>query len=282
MIDLTATSGLPLAVDDSHPELPLILDGRLRPGQREDRALADLRPALADPSADGPDPAYSMYRGLARFSGGDPDAGRVHNWRYDVTVFRSGRYGDEYLRTVGHYHPPAAAASTTYPEVYEVLSGTALFILQSVDDYQAGPDRVRVLDLVLLRAEAGEKAMMLPGYGHWTVNVTGQPLIVSNWICDGFASHYESARAARGPACYVVQAAGEPGLRRNRLYAHPPEHVRHSQTTDVPELGLVAGRPIFAELPAAPSRWRYLCDPDAAPLHLGAAIRVTGTEPFPA
>jgi glucose-6-phosphate isomerase len=282
MIDLRATSGLPLAVDDARPELPLILDGSLQPGQREDRALADLRPALADPSADGPDPAYSMYRGLARLNGRNPESGRVYDWRYDVTVFRPGRYGDEYLRTVGHYHPPAEGTSTAYPEVYEVLSGTALFILQSVDDQEAGPAEARVLDLVLLRAEPGEKAMMLPGHSHWTVNITEEPLIVSNWICDGFSSSYESARVARGPSCYVVAAAEGPELRRNPVYSHPPARVTHSQTADVPELGLVAGRPIFAELTAAPSRWRYLCDPDAAPLDLGAAIQVVGTEPFPA
>jgi hypothetical protein len=124
--------------------------------------------------------------------------------------------------------------------------------------------------------------MMLPGYGHWTVNITGEPLIVSNWICDDFSSHYESSRATRGPACYVVAGSDGPELRRNPLYAHPPAQVQHCQTADVPELGLVAGRPIFAELSAGPSRWTYLCAPDAAPLDLKAAIRVTGTEPFPA
>lgn len=282
MIDLRAASGLPLGVDDLRPDLPLILDGSLQPGQREDRALADLRSALAEPTADGPDPAYFMYRGIVRLNASNPNGGRVHNWRYDVTVFPAGRYGDEYLRTLGHYHPPAEGTSTAYPEVYEVLYGTALFVLQCVDNHDAGPTEVQVLDLILLRAEAGEKAMMMPGYGHWTVNITGKPLIVSNWICDDFSSHYESARAARGPACYVVAGPDGPELRRNSLYAHPPAEVKHCQTADVPELGLIAGRPIFAELPSAPSRWTYLCEPDAAPVDLSAAIRVTGTEPFPA
>jgi glucose-6-phosphate isomerase len=282
MIDLKATSGMPLAVDDSRPDLPLILDGGLRPGRREDRALDELRPTLANPTANGPDPAYFMHRGIGRLSALAANGGRIYNWRYDVTIFPSGKYGDEYLRTIGHYHPPAKGTSTAYPEVYEVLSGTALFVLQRVDDYRAGPEKVRVQDLILLRAEVGEKAMMLPGYGHWTVNVTGEPLIVSNWICGDFASHYDSAKAARGPCCYVIAGGNGPKLSRNPLYRHPPADVKHAQTADVPELGLVAGRPIFGALLAAPSRWQYLCDPDAAPIDLGVAIEVSGTEPFPA
>jgi glucose-6-phosphate isomerase len=281
MIDLRATSGLPLEVDDSQPDLALVIGGRLRPGVREERTLADLRPALADPEADGPDPAYYMYRGVGRFSAADGDSRRVYNWRYDVTVFPSGRYGDEYLRTVGHYHPARAGATVAYPEVYEVLHGTALFVLQKVDTYQAGPADVRVADLILLRAEAGEKAMMLPDYGHWTVNTTDQPLIVSNWICDDFSSHYCSVIAARGPCCYVVAGGSGSQLRRNPAYNDPPAQISHARTVGVRELGLVTGRPMFAELPCQPSRWRYLCHPDEAATDLPAAIRITHAEPFP-
>ncbi len=282
MIDLRATAGMPLAVDDSRPNLPLLLDGGLRPGQRQHRALDELRPTLADPTANGPDPAYFMYRGIGRLSALATNGCRRYNWRYDVTVFPFGQYGDEYLRTIGHYHPPAEGTSTAYPEVYEVLSGTALFVLQRVDDYRAGPEKARVQDLILLRAEVGEKAMMLPGYGHWTVNVAAEPLIVSNWICDGFESHYDSARAAHGPCCYVVAGENGPTLSRNPLYRHPPADVKHAQPVDAPGLGLVAGRPIFGALLAAPSRWQHLCDPDAAPADLAVAIEVTDTEPFPA
>jgi len=282
MIDLAPTSGLPLTVDDSRPDLALALNGGLRPGVREVRPLADLRPALADPTANGPDPAYFMYRGLARLSAAEQDGPGVYNWRYDVTAFPAGRYGDEYLRTVGHYHPPAGEAPVSYPEVYEVLHGTALFILQRVDNYRAGPADAQVLDLILLRAEAGEKAMMLPEYGHWTVNATDDPLIVSNWICDDFSSHYDSVKAARGPCCHIVVGRDGPELRRNPLYTRPPAEARRARAVDVPELGLVAGRPMFVDLPSQPCRWRYLCDPGEASVDLHNAIEVTDTEPFPA
>lgn len=281
MIDLEPTSGLPLTLDDARPDLPVLLDGGLAPGTREDRKLADLRHALADGEARGPDPAYFMYRGLARFRAADEDPRRVYNWRYDVTVFPPGRYGDEYLRTLGHYHPVAEGSSVAYPEVYEVLFGEALFILQQVDDYAAGPADVRVLDLILLRATAGEKAVMLPGYGHWTVNRTDEPLVVSNWICDDFSSDYGSARAARGPSCYVVAGAGGVELRRNPSYRHPPTQVKHGRPRDVPELGLVTGKPIFRELPLCPARWRYLCDPASAGVDLQTAIDIAATEPLP-
>ncbi|MGQ9729924.1 MAG: glucose-6-phosphate isomerase family protein [Candidatus Zipacnadales bacterium] len=279
MIDLLGISGLPLALHEAHPKLPLWLAGKLQPGQLEERRLAELRKTLANPAAEGPDPAYYMYRGVARFSAVEGDV--QYNWRYDVTVFPAGRYGDEYLRTVGHYHPPLKGRNSFYPEVYEVLSGTALFILQRVTNYEAPARETQLDDLILLHAEAGEKAMMLPGYGHWTVNVTPQPLVVSNWICADFSSHYASVIAARGPCCYVVVGTDGPRLARNPNYAHPPSVVRHARPVPVPRLGLVPGRPMFHELHRHPDRWRYLCDPVTAAVALDTALTIDRTEPFP-
>ncbi|MBM3474604.1 MAG: hypothetical protein FJX75_15175 [Armatimonadetes bacterium] len=279
MIDLAPTSGLPLTLNESDPDLAVCLADRLQPGRLIVRALAELRQALADPQADGPDPAYYMYNGVAAFAATD---GRTEcNWRYDLTVLPPGRCGDEYLRTVGHYHPRIEGKTVAWPEAYEVLHGSALFILQRVDDPGAAPDEMRVEDVVLLRAQAGEQAMLPPDYGHWTVNVTDAPLVICNWISADFRSDYKPAIEARGPCCYVKVGDKGPRYERNPRYACPPEHLRHARPMDAPELGLVAGRPMFAELHRRPEAWRYLCDPDVAAADLWSAIEITRTDPFP-
>jgi len=255
------------------------LPGGLEPGRLERRRLADLREALADPDAEGPDPAYYMYQGVAHFTA--KEGRQAYHWRYDLTVLPPGRYGDEYLRTVGHYHPLIKGKAVAWPEVYEVLHGSALFVQQRVDDYRAGPDTVRVDEVILLRAEAGEKAIMLPGYGHWTVNVTPEPLVFSNWISADFSSYYESAIRARGPCCHVKVGPRTPKYARNRLYLHVPAKLKHARPVAAPELGLVPGRPILRELQQRPERWTYLCDSEQAAVSLRSAMRITRAEPFP-
>jgi glucose-6-phosphate isomerase len=220
-----------------------------------------------------------MYNGAAIFSA--TDGRRRLNWRYDLTVLPAGRCGEEYLRTAGHYHPLIEGRGVSWPEVYEVLHGSALFILQQADDHEAGPERAHVEDAILLHAEAGQKAMLPPGYGHWTVNVTPGPLVISNWISADFESHYASVAQARGPCCYVKAGNHGPRYERNRTYAHPPAHLRHARPVEAPELGLRTGRPMFHELHRRPDLWRYVCDPALAAVDLHSAIEITRTEPFP-
>ncbi|MBM3500737.1 MAG: hypothetical protein FJX74_18925 [Armatimonadetes bacterium] len=279
MIDLEPTSGLPLSLDDADPALPLRLAGGLQPGRRIARSLAELRPALADPQADGPDPAYWMYNGVTHFSAAD-DRG-VYHWRYDLTVLPPGRVGEEYLRTVGHYHPLLSGRSAAWPEVYEVLHGAALFLLQRVDDPLSPPGEGQVEEFIVLRAKAGQKALLPPNYGHWTVNTGAAPLVVCNWIAADFESDYAPVLAARGPAGYVKATPDGPGLAANLRYAHLPAELGHAEPLDAPELGLETGRPIFQALLDRPSVWRWVCDPELAPVDLRSAIRITRTDPFP-
>jgi glucose-6-phosphate isomerase len=279
MIDLAPTSGLPLTLDEDDPALPVRLAEGLLPGRLIVRTLAELRETLADPEANGPDPAYFMYNGVASVSA---TAGRTrYNWRYDLTVLPPGRCGGEYLRTAGHYHPRIEGKAVAWPEVYEVLHGQALFILQRVDDPGAPPGDARVEDVVLLWAEAGQQAMLPPDYGHWTVNVTDAPLVICDWIGADSESDYAAVREARGPCCYVKVGEDGPRYGWNARYERPPEHLRHARPVDVPELGLVAGRPIFADLHRQPETWRYICDPDTAAADLWSAIQITRTDPFP-
>ena len=43
--------------------------------------------------------------------------------------------GSEYVKTVGHYHPPVPGTDVSYPEIYQVLDGSATYLLQKVESY---------------------------------------------------------------------------------------------------------------------------------------------------
>lgn len=162
------------------------------------RTLAEMREVLLDPSflhyADLKRPVYFIYRGL-HLSERDGVLLRERGLRYDITLLPPGTLGKEFVKTVGHYHPPAPGG-VTYPELYEVLEGEAHYLLQ-----KAGVEG-RVEEVVVVRAQAGAKVLIPPGYGHVTINPSRKVLRMANLVADGFQSLYEPYRKAGGAAYF--------------------------------------------------------------------------------
>ncbi|MCX6729925.1 MAG: glucose-6-phosphate isomerase, partial [Candidatus Portnoybacteria bacterium] len=72
---------------------------------------------------------YYMYRDLAE---NENDFMKIikNELRYDITILKPQKLGKEFSKTLGHDHPIVPGTSITYPELYEVLEGKAIFILQ--------------------------------------------------------------------------------------------------------------------------------------------------------
>jgi glucose-6-phosphate isomerase len=204
---------------------------------------------------------YWMYRDTGKKTCGHLLA--QHQLRYDLSAFKSDMLGDEYYKTSGHYHPPVPHSAISYPEVYEVSLGVAFYLLQKVDNFRACPHEARVLDFIVLRAEAGDKAVMPPDYGHVTVNLPGKPLVMTNWVCSEFTSYYGSVEQCRGFAYYMVKGAdGKPAFVPNPTYANELPPIRYAVCNPVPELGLIAGEPMYLSAESNPQTFRYIARPD--------------------
>ncbi|HIH23282.1 TPA: glucose-6-phosphate isomerase [Candidatus Micrarchaeota archaeon] len=131
-----------------------------------------------------------------------------HNIRFDITLLPARMLGGEYMKTYGHYHPKAQDESGLgYPEIYQVLKGKAIFVLQEKN--KDGSVNVTVQD-----ANEGDIVMMPPGNGHVTVNNGMENLILSNLVYDNFESEYEDYKLYRGAAFYAT----EEGLKQNTEY----------------------------------------------------------------
>ena len=257
MLDLSNLAGYPLKFDPA--TVGLSFGSGMRMPQYSTRELDALRPVLLDSDADGPEVIYWMFRN----TGMPEDAGlyEAHHLRYDISAFLPCMLGREYMKTSGHYHPMIPGTRYSYPEVYEVLHGEALYIMQSLDDYVATPDDVVVSDVILCRVKAGQKIVMPPGYGHVTVNTLDEPLLMSNWVSSRFSSFYGTTEAARGFAWYVVDNAGQPAYLENPNYRRGVPAIRWAEVREVPELGLTWDVPMYRACAAAPEKFKFLNKP---------------------
>lgn len=200
------------------------------------RRLSDMREVIYDIEwlKGAPDmELYYMYRDLA-VSKGDRSIILDHHLRYDITVIPPNRLGAEYVKTAGHYHPFVEGTSYTYPEVYEVLSGTAHYLLQKCEGG-------RITDVVMIEAKEGDKAIIPPGYGHVTINPSNKELKMANWVSRDFSSIYEPYKKCGG-AAYFELVDGR--LIRNGRCDHIPD-IRLLKPTNIAKLGLSKGKEMY-------------------------------------
>lgn len=194
---------------------------------------------------------YYMYRDLY-LSRSDQEKLLDQNLRFDITVIPPRMLGVEYAKTAGHYHPLVPGSNVTYPEIYEVLEGEALYLLQKQD----------LSDVVAVSAFAGDKVLIPPGYGHITINRSNNTLKMTNFVARDFSSLYEPYREMGGGAYFFTKD----GWIKND---HHPE-VAKLRRMDAPDsmllrrLGMVKSREMYPLL-REKGRLDYLAHPDKYP-----------------
>jgi glucose-6-phosphate isomerase len=229
----------------------LRVDGEsLKPGIRK---LGDLKDVLRDPSAvnaaENETPVYFMYRDVRR--GRDASMFKKNSLRYDMTVIPPRILGTEYVKTAGHYHP-IAEGGLSFPEVYQVLNGSASFLLQKREDGV-------VSEVILVQAERGEWVIIPPNYGHVTVNRSKATLVLANLVSSLFESLYEPMRASHGGAYYML-VGGK--IAKNPAYRNPPR--MQSVYPNQRAMGAQEGD-IYSAFLVEPTLFRFLNHPRDAP-----------------
>jgi len=252
-------SGLPIAFDPVANAIHW--PGGTAAGSTSIRTAAEMRDYIRESDATATQEAtYIVYRTVARRE----DAARIAgvNLRYDMTVIPPGHFSGtrrEFFRTAGHYHPLVPNSAVAYPEVYEVISGRAYWLLQ-----RRAEGNSAALDAVyLVEAGPGEKAVMLPGFGHISINARPEPLIMANWISNTFTYDYEPFRRFHGGGYWMLE--GEmPAMvefEPNHSYERLPELVK-LRPREIPALGLFRSRPLYG-LAQNLETLRFLNDPES-------------------
>lgn len=140
-------------------------------------------------------PLYYMYRGLKEKGG----------LRYDITVIPPVKLGKEYVKTKGHFH------KGNFGELYKVISGTGIFLLQK------GKDKVE--DVYFVKGKRGDFILIPPNYGHVTINPSNKVLKMANWVSKDCVSDYKSVEK-KGGMCYYYTLEG---WIKNKNYKRVPK-----------------------------------------------------------
>ncbi|MFA7197968.1 MAG: glucose-6-phosphate isomerase family protein [Methanoculleus sp.] len=209
------------------------------------RTIDEMREVLADPGCTFDRPLYFMYRELAQ-NESDREWLRQQHVRYDITVIPAGTLCGEYIKTKGHYHP-RSPAGMRYPEIYEVLSGTGHYLLQTET----------ADDVVMIEATVGDKILIPPGYGHVTINPAREELVMANLVSSEFASNYGPYVELQGAAYYEMEGGA---LVKNPRYPDTPP-VRYCNPVEVPEIGIERGVGLY-DLIGRPRSVAFLNHPE--------------------
>ena len=164
----------------------LIVNGGRHP--RSVRTLQQMKGVLMSRVDENANPdMYYMYRGVYA----------AEDVRFDITVIPPRTIMGECTKTFGHYHP-GSEDGPAYPEVYQVLHGSATFIMQK-------RNRNGSVDAIIVDAGEGDIVLLPPGFGHVSVNRGMGTLVLSNLVYERFESMYGDYAENRGAAFYYLE-----------------------------------------------------------------------------
>lgn len=178
-------------------------------------------------------PLYYMYRDLAK-NKKDEKKMKAIDLRYDILDSAPVCLGKEYNKTAGHYHSGVKDTSFTYPELYELIKGDAYYLMQKLEGD-------KIIDVYAVRAKSGDKILMPPGYGHFTIFLSKEGIRMSNWTPSDSFSDYDQIKKKHGAGYYaLIDESAADGLRwvKNENYSYVPP-LRFLKPTNFSDIGLV-------------------------------------------
>lgn len=251
MIDLSQRSGLPITMDDKTFHLHFG-DGvvKVEPSVRK---FADMKNVLMDPTIKSErDDLYYMYRDVHRQD--DEQIIRTNKVRYDITVLPPSMLGSEFVKTAGHYHSQVPGEEYEYPEIYEVLYGNALFMIQKIDK------EGKAVTVMVIQAGVGDKIVYPPNYGHIIINFGTTVLVTANWVSSEYSADYQSIVDKHGMAYYVIKDGASYKLVPNKAYGEVPPAKIAQGHMDI-KLGFSMLEPMYTIGIKHPDRLDFLNNP---------------------
>jgi len=183
---------------------------------------------------------YYMYRDLAET---EIDFMEIikNDLRYDITILKPARLGKEFNKTAGHDHPIVPGTDITYPELYEVLEGKAIFLLQDSEN-----DNIK--DIIAIKANTGDKIIIPPNYEHLMMNIGKTDLKTCNWISRTFSSNiYKPFKSKHGFGYYVLKSLFGTKWIKNSNYTSIPE-IKFEEPNKFYNFNLEQSQPLYQSI----------------------------------
>jgi len=246
MINLQKTSGISILYDETNKRL---ISPALLMKSPNVRTIEQMRNVLIKKEALNPKELYYMYRGVCFEK--DLLTFQKNKISYDITVIPSAIVGNEFVKTLGHYHQHYNI-QLSYPEVYEVLSGEAVYLMQRED----------LKDIIVCRAKEGDKVVIPPNYGHITINASRKDLVMANLVSTAFKSNYEPIVQREGAAYYLINEQGVEKFVKNIRYHGTPRPREIDPDYLKPKNLDLTRDPIYVEFIKNPKIYEFLSKPD--------------------
>lgn len=214
------------------------------------RTLAEMKTVLLKESDAEKNPnriIYDVYRG----AGLEKNRAEIshRNLRYDITYLYSERLGKELPKTFGHYH------KTDYPEIMEVLSGRAMFLMQRCEK-----NPKTITETYLIEAKKNEKIIILPGYGLISINpLKNKRLVLANWLSLDIVSDYEPYKNLHGACYYALENGDKIIFEKNKNYTQVSELIK-LKPKQIPEFGAINSKSLYS-LFETPGKLEFLNNP---------------------
>jgi glucose-6-phosphate isomerase len=144
---------------------------------------------------------------------------RNNDLRYDITILSALEINGECTKTYGHYHP-TNENGIEYPEIYQVLKGNAVFLLQK-------KNKSGSVDTIITHASAKDVILIPPGYGHVSINNSEEQLILANLVYDKFEPIYSDFEENCGGAYYYLR--GGEIVQNSNYFVHLNERLTPKQ-----------------------------------------------------
>lgn len=215
-------------------------------GKAAGKTTEQMRNLLYNQNSDKKEQLYQFFVGVTRRD--QLEAVKKTGLRYDVILIGPGTIDGEYKKTSGHAH------IGLYPEIYEVLHGKALFLLQ-----KGSGDKIK--EFAAVETNVGQKILIPPEYTHATVNIGDGPLLFSDLVADQCHNRYEDVQGNHGMAYYILEESRHASFRKNSNYQFVPE-VKKLLPSEQAGLGLLFNSPIYDILTESPNRFEYLSQPE--------------------
>ena len=118
-----------------------------------------------------------------------------------ISIVYSGRIGNEYYMTKGHFHKIKDTA-----EIYLTLKGRGKLVMQTPDQ-----------ESKVLEMKEGSISYIPPYWAHRTVNIGDEPLIFFG-VYRGDAGHNYGIIEEKGMAVIIVEEGGKTATKNNPAY----------------------------------------------------------------
>jgi glucose-6-phosphate isomerase len=220
----------------------------------EPRTIGDMHSLLYDgefaQKADKKVVGYYMCRGVCRER--DERLWKENGLRFDITVFPKLMLGREWNKTFGHYHSVPAGSKHAFPELYEVLKGKVHSLQQ-----KRGAEG-KIVDAIMVEAGEGEKVLVQPDYGHFSINPSRDFLFLANIQSLESSSDYKPVEEKHGAAYYETLR----GIVENRNYERIPPLKKIPAASRAENKAFARKSSIYGLFVENPRAFLFLTGPD--------------------